>query len=120
MKFDIKFKSMDYSQSLVDYAEEKFAKLEKYEIRPVVVHITFSQERHEQVAQVYIKGLHGEFRAKAYSDSLQSAIDLCLKKMKRQMEREKSKIKHHHHYEHSEEAMLNELARGEDRWRKAS
>lgn len=117
MNFDVRFKSLDHSHTLVDYVEERFARLAKYEIKPITVHVTFSQERHQQVAEVYIKGLQNSFRARGVSDSLYVSLDMCMRKLKRQMEKEKSKIKHHHHYEHSAEAQLEEMAWQEE-WRK--
>ncbi len=121
MKFDIKFKSIDHSQSLVDYAQERLtAKLEKFEIRPTMIHITFSQERHEQVTHIYIKGMNSSFKAHASADSLHVSLDMCLKKLKKQMEKEKSKIKHHHHYEHSQEAQLEQMVKKEEKNKHAS
>lgn len=118
MNFDVKFKSIKYSQSLVEYVQEKFSKLSKFEIRPSTVHITFSEEGHNCRADIYINGFQGTFRAKAYADSFYVSLDMCLKKMKRQMEKEKAKIKHHRHYEHTEEAQLEALAQQEEWFKK--
>ena len=96
MKFDVKFKSIDYSEPLANYVEERFEKLAKFEIKQVTVHVTFSEERHSRRADVYVKGMNGSFRAKGDSDSFYVSLDLCLKKLARQMEREKSRIKEHH------------------------
>lgn len=114
MKFDVKFKSIRHSQALADYVTERFAKLAKYEIKPITVHVTFSQQRHLRVAEVYINGLQNSFCAKGESDSLYVSLDMCLKKLKRQMEKEKAKIKHHRHYEHTEEAQLEMMAKLEE------
>ncbi|OFZ11073.1 MAG: ribosomal subunit interface protein [Bdellovibrionales bacterium RBG_16_40_8] len=111
MTFDIKFKSIDHSQGLVEYVQERFLKLMKLAIRPLMVHVTFSEERFSRKAHVYIKGIKGGFRASGVSDSFHVSLDICLRKIKRQLEKEKSKIKHHHHYEHSSEAILEEMAK---------
>jgi putative sigma-54 modulation protein len=113
MKFDIKFKSIDFSQGIVDYVEEKFEKLLKFEMKPLTIHVTLSHQRHERLADVYIHGLNNKFRAQGKSDSLFVSLDLCLKKLLRQMEKEKAKIKNHHHYEHSNESQLIHLAHGD-------
>ncbi len=120
MNFDIKFKSISYSDALVEYVEERFSRLSKYEIRPSTVHITFSEDGFNCRADIYINGYQGSFRAKGLSDSYFASLDMCLKKLKRQMEKEKSKIKHHHHYAHSDEAQLEALAMMEERSRKVA
>ncbi|MCB0350880.1 MAG: ribosome-associated translation inhibitor RaiA [Bdellovibrionales bacterium] len=120
MNFDVKFKSIKHSPSLVEYVQERFSSLSKYEIRPSTVHITFSEEGYNCRADIYINGYNGSFRAKGLSDSYFVSLDMCIKKLKRQMEKEKSKIKHHHHYDHSDEAQLEALAMQEDRSRKSA
>jgi ribosomal subunit interface protein len=120
MKFDIKFKTIDFSQALVDYVDECFGKVAKYEIKPVTVHVTFSHQRHEKVVDVFISGLQKDFRAKALSDSLYVSLDMCVKKLKRQMEKEKAKVKHHHYFEQSDEALLDKMATKEEKNRDAA
>lgn len=97
MNYDIKFKSIEYSESLAEYVRERFEKLERFAIRPITVHVTFSHQRHMKIASVYIKGFNGNFRARGESDSLYVSLDMCVKKLSRQLEREKSRIKEHHH-----------------------
>lgn len=120
MKFDVRFKGIDYSDSLASYVSEKFEKLKKFEIKPLRVQVTFYDEKHEKIAEVFVHGLNSHFQAKAATDSYFSSVDMCLKKMSRQMEKEKSKIKHHHHYEASDSALLEDLARKEERKRRAA
>jgi ribosomal subunit interface protein len=120
MNFQVKFKSIDHSNSLVEYVEQKFSKLSKYEMKPLRVKVTFSEERHSCSAQVYIHGLHKEFTARHSCDSFYVALDFCLKKIERQLEREKSRIKSHHHYEHSAEAQLEALSNQEERAKDAA
>jgi putative sigma-54 modulation protein len=95
MRFDVHFKSLDYSQSLVDYIEEKFSKVSKYEIRPSLVHVTLTKNRHEYQVDVYIKGFQGVLRARAQGSNFWEAIDYSVDKIKRQMAKEKSRIKKH-------------------------
>jgi len=115
MKFDVKFKSIDFSQGLMDYVQERFTKLSKFEIKPITVHVTFSHQRHHRVADVYIHGLQGEFRAQGRSDSLHVSLDMCLKKLKRQMEREKARIKNHRNHEQTKEHQLDRAERASRR-----
>ncbi len=106
MKFDIKFKTIDYSQSLVEYVYSRFDKVERYAVKPITAHVTFSEERHNCCAEVYIHGLKGEFRSHFSSDSFHVSLDMCVKRIERQMEREKDKLKSHHSYENSSSGFL--------------
>ena len=119
MKSVVKFKGIDRSEALVQYVTERFARLQKLEIRPLKCHITFSAVKHKHIAEVYVHGINGDFRAKAMTTSYQESVDQCAKKIERQLEREKSKIKRHRHYERSAEARLIELVREEKRWKRA-
>jgi ribosomal subunit interface protein len=115
MKTNVKFKSIDHSQALVDYVDSRLAKFDKYMMKPLTVHVTFSEERHVCKVQVYIRGLKGSFRAQSTSDSFYASFDMCAKKIERQMEREKSRIKSHHVYVLTAESQLEELAEQEER-----
>lgn len=95
MQFDIRFKGIGYSRSLVEYTEGKFAKLEKFEIKPITVNVTFRAERYNKMAEVYVKGLNSPFRAKGAGETYLDALDAVLRRLWRQMAREKSKVKRH-------------------------
>lgn len=114
MKFDIRFKGIDYSRSLADYVQDKFEKLDKFEIKPTTVHVTFRTERHMKLAEVYIQGLHVPFRARGTGDTYLDCVDSVLKKLSKQMSKEKSKVKRHKNYDRTNVAMLEERIR-EDR-----
>ncbi len=108
MKVQFKFKGIDHSQSLCDHAAEKFERLEKFEMKPTQVNVTFSSVKHERKADVYIKGLHKSFRATAHAESYYDALDLVVKKIEKQMYKEKSKVQYHKNFELSHEARLDE------------
>jgi len=118
MKTNVKFKSIDHSHALVEHVEARLAKFEKFMIKAQTVHVTFSEERHNCKAQVYMRGLHGNFRAQSSSDSFYTAFDQCAKKIERQMEREKSRIKSHHVHMLTAESLLEELVLQEQREKK--
>lgn len=106
MKFQFKFKGIDHSQSLCEHTAEKFERLEKFEMKPTQINVTFSAQKHEKKADVYIKGLNKSFRASAFADSYYDALDLVVKKIEKQMHKEKSKVQHHKNYEMTDEAHL--------------
>jgi ribosomal subunit interface protein len=98
MNIAVKFKNLDHSEALVEYVTERFSKLGKFEIKPLKIHVTFSQERYKFKAQVYVNGLNRPYRAVGIAeDSFYAALENCYRKLSRQLEKEKSKIKHHHH-----------------------
>jgi ribosomal subunit interface protein len=114
MKCAVRFKGIDSSQALIDYVQDRFQKLERFEMKPLTVHVTFRDERHERVAEIYVKGMKRDMRAQAAADNYYGALDLCFKKVERQLEKEKSRIKHHKHEERTAEYRLEELVRIEE------
>lgn len=101
MRFDVRFKGISYSEYLAQCVEDKFSKLEKFEIKPITVHVTFRAERHTKIAEVYIQGLNSPFRARGSGENYMAGLDACVRKLWRQMAREKAKIKRHKNREQS-------------------
>jgi putative sigma-54 modulation protein len=113
MKFQIKFKSIDHSQSLCDYAADKMARLEKFEIKPVRINVTFSIVRFQKVVEVFIQGVQTSFRAKSRGEDFHEVLNMVMDKLERQMEREKSKVKDHRKPERTHMARLNRALEAE-------
>lgn len=113
MKFQIKFKSIDHSQALSDYAVDKLSRLEKYEVKPVRIHLTFSMVRHQKVAEVYFQGVQSSFRAKATGNDFHECLNLVLDKLERQLKREKAKVQEHHKPERTNLARLERAIKEE-------
>src|SRR5687768_14470693 len=109
MKCNVRFKGIQSSQSLIEYAQERFDKLKKFEIKPTVVNVTFSEARYERIAEIYVNGMQKPLRSKATSDSFYAAFDLCMSKLERQFEKQKSKVKNHRAQERTHEYLLEEL-----------
>ena len=120
MQFDIRFKGIGYSRSLAEYVEDKFSKLEKFEIKPITVHVTFRAERYVKMAEVYVKGLNQPFKAKGAGETYMDCIDAVLRKLWRQMAREKSKVKRHKNRERSKYGRLEARLRLEQALKKAA
>lgn len=114
MQFVVKFKGLDHSQSLTDHVSERFEKLDKFEIKPIKVQVTFSHVRQICRSEVYVKGIKRVFRAEAKGDTYHEALDKVMKKLERQLEKEKSKVKHHKLYSHSNMARINHAAHEEE------
>tara|TARA_B100000749_G_scaffold28537_1_gene20035 strand:- start:25287 stop:25664 length:378 start_codon:yes stop_codon:yes gene_type:complete len=110
MKIDCKFKSIDHSQSLVSYIEEKMEKLDKYEMKPEKVQVTFRTSGHKKVAECCIQHSHEFLRAKATSDDFYEAVDKMVQKLKTQMAKRKKKVQNHKRFGHSKEGKLLQLS----------
>lgn len=120
MKFDIRFKGIEYSDALASHAEDRLEKLQKFELKPVRVNVTFSCERHLKQAEAYVQGLNSSFRAKATGDSYYDCLDEVARKLSKQMAKEKAKVQHHRHIERTQLARLEERMRSARPLKKAA
>lgn len=109
MKLDCKFKNLDWSESLVDYARTKFEKLAKVELKPLKVHMFVSAERHKKMVEVCIHAYDATYRAQAYSDDFYESVDKAFQKLKSQLVKKKNKMQKHRHYDHSDSAKIDRL-----------
>ncbi len=100
MKLNSNFKNLDWSQSLVDYAAERFSKIEKVELKSLNVHMVVSAERHKRCVEVIIHAYEATYRATAYSDDYYASVDKVFHKIKSQLVKRKNKLQDHH-YAHS-------------------
>lgn len=109
MKIECSFKSLDHSNALVSYVEERFAKLEKFEMKPVLVKVTISVEsKHRKKVEAFCRGVNGtSFTAKAVGSNFHMAVDKSLTKLLKQMEKNKGKVKHHKNFKKSASARLD-------------
>lgn len=114
MQFLVKFKGLDHSQALADHVTDRFDKLDKFEIKPVKVQVTFSHVKQICRAEVYVKGVKTVFRADASGENYNEAADKVMKKLERQMEKEKSKVKHHKNFERSNTGIIEMAAEHEE------
>lgn len=120
MKFDIRFKGIEYSDSLAQYTEERFEKIHKYEIKPIKINVTYSSQRHIKLAEVFVQGINSSFRATAKSENYYDCLDEVVRKLSRQMSKEKSKIQHHKHAERAQLARLDAMIQAERSAKKAA
>lgn len=109
MKFSYHFRHLDLSQELVNYVQEKAAKLKKYELKPVLITTTFSVERHSLKVEVHVSGKDTWFRAEVASKSFIESIDKVFQKLTRQMSKKKARVQSHKCIEHSSYGKLSQL-----------
>lgn len=108
MKIDCRFKALDFSPSLVSLIEDKFSRLEKFEIKPTSVIVTCSIQGDDKCVSVYLESLGSPVKCEAEGSSFQEAVDLVVAKLGRQMERKKGKVKKHRALGFSKFSRLNQ------------
>ena len=100
-------KNFDISETLRQYAEEKFEKLAKYADNITSMHVVLSvEDQHksrnsddkdepQQIAKAVLHVPKKEIEAKEESGDMYKSIDLLLKKLERQLRRHKEKQTKH-------------------------
>ncbi|MCB0384834.1 MAG: ribosome-associated translation inhibitor RaiA [Bdellovibrionales bacterium] len=109
MKVSCQFKSLQWSDALVDYTEEKLQKVKKFELKPIQVHVTYSAERHRKSVEMHIVGRDVSISGRAYGESFNEAVDRVVGKLTRQLSKRKQKIKDHKSIEQSRYGKLDRL-----------
>jgi len=75
MNITISGKDLKATEAIKDYAEEKFARLEKYFGEDFDVTLTIRTEREEQIAEVSVKAKSDTYRAVTAHKDLYASID---------------------------------------------
>jgi putative sigma-54 modulation protein len=101
MKVDFTFKHVDSSDSLMEYAQERCEKIEKFELNPMDVHFIISMQKHECIVEVHIEEGRRKFKAMASSDDFYRSVEMVVNKLWRQMSKDKRRIKDHKNPERS-------------------
>ncbi|OGV27841.1 MAG: ribosomal subunit interface protein [Legionellales bacterium RIFCSPHIGHO2_12_FULL_35_11] len=95
MKINFTGHGIDVTPALQAFANEKFAKLEKHFERITSIHVIFSIEKHNQIAEATIIVHKNELHASSESDTMYTAIDLLVDKLDKQLIKYKEKMKDH-------------------------
>ena len=120
MRVDCKFKNLDYSESLVSYAEERLEGIQKFQLKSVDVHITVYKMKHIKCVDISILGSHNTYKATGKSDDFYTSLDRAFNKIKTQMRKKKAKVQNYRHYESSREGQLEALAESYELYGKVS
>lgn len=83
------------SDELTSYVTDRISKLEKFEMKPVRVEITFSAEKSSSRVDVHARGEDIEMHAHCEAEDYFTAVDIALEKMARQLARKKAKVQKH-------------------------
>jgi len=112
MQFRFDFKHLEALDSIKDYAQKRFEKLDKFNLhKEMKIHFIFSVQRTDQICEVNVDVGTRHYTATAKDPTLYAAIDACVDKVERQLQKEKDRIQNHHSFENSREGYLRkELA----------
>jgi len=96
MQIAVKFRHMETSSALREYAEEKLSRVTKYIDEPVDAQVVFSVEkkiRNKAVVTLSAKGI--TIKAHSETEDMYATIDAVMDKLEKQLKRYKEKIKSH-------------------------
>ena len=109
MKVDFTFLHIDSSEALMTHMNQRLSKLERFEFKPMDIHVVFSMDRHECIAEVTIMEGRRKFQARSVTDDFYRTADKVCEKLWRQMSKGKRRIKNHHSVERSHYGQLELL-----------
>jgi len=116
MQVTVNGRHIEVTDSLKQYATEKFGKLDKYLPKAVQVIITLSvvkKVHHRAEAAIKSNGLL--IQASEETEEMYSAIDLLIEKIERRVRRYKEKLVDHKHQGNKAETALSSSPPSEDR-----
>ena len=94
MKFNFVFKTSMQNDYLIEYVQDRFLKLKKFELQPLKVHVQFGAQRHGYRIEVTMSGPNTIYQAEATGEDYFQAIDQIVGKILKQMARKKEKLRH--------------------------
>lgn len=95
MRIDFKFRHTPHSDELTSYVTERLVKLEKFEMKPVRIEFTFSEEKALKRVAIHVRGDDIEMHAHADAETFFESVDHALDKMARQLAKKKSRVQAH-------------------------
>jgi len=95
MRIDFKFRHIEQSEELTAYVSERITKLEKFEMKPVRVEITFSVEKSMKRVDIHVRGDHIEMHAHSAAETFFEGVDHALDKMAKQLGKKKARVQKH-------------------------
>ncbi|MDL2274519.1 ribosome-associated translation inhibitor RaiA [Desulfosarcina sp. OttesenSCG-928-G10] len=95
MNIAVRFKNLEPSDALRDYANEKLSRLEKYFNGPVEASVTLSVEKFRHSAEVNLVGDRLTINGKEETEEMYAAIDMVADKLEAQIKKSKQKNRSH-------------------------
>jgi putative sigma-54 modulation protein len=116
MQVTVLGRHIEVTDSLKQYATEKFSRLEKYLPKPVQVVVTLSVvKKVHHYAEAVIKSNGLLIQASEETEEMYSAIDLLIEKIERRARKYKEKLVDHKHLTGKGEAAASAMESSDDR-----
>lgn len=109
MTVDFTFRNVDSSDLLMAYMTDRLEKLDRFEVKPMEVHVVVSGQRHECQVEVTILEGRRKYKAIATTNDYYRSCEMCVNKLQRQLSKEKRRIRHHKNPEKSSYGKLQRL-----------
>jgi putative sigma-54 modulation protein len=95
MQININGHHIDLTDSMQDYVNEKFQKLERFFDHINSVHVVLKVEKLRQIAEATLHVNQGEIHASSDDENMYAAIDSLVDKLVRQLNKHKEKLNAH-------------------------
>lgn len=95
MQINIAGHHVDLTDSMRDYIQTKFGRIERHFDQVVDVHVVLSVEKLRQRAEATVHLAGNNIHAQSENDDMYAAIDLLLDKLDRQIKKHKEKLTDH-------------------------
>ena len=109
MQSKFTFKHLDYSDSLVQYTEQKLDEIGRFLLKDGRCQVIYYKDHHEFVAEVIINSKEKHFKATAHSPDVYVAVDLAVDRLEKQFLKVKEIYKHHKKFDLSKAGKLNDI-----------
>ena len=97
MQLSISGHHVELTESIHDYIEQKFEKLDRHSDQLTKVHVVVNVEKLHHLAEATAHVTGAELFANADAEDLYAAIDLLVDRLNRQLIKHKEKTTAHHH-----------------------
>ncbi|GAK83356.1 ribosome hibernation protein YhbH [Vibrio ponticus] len=95
MQININGHHVDLTDSMQDYVNEKFQKLERFFEHINSIHVVLKVEKLRQIAEATLHVNQAEIHASADDENMYAAIDSLTDKLVRQLNKHKEKLNSH-------------------------
>ncbi|OLQ85279.1 ribosomal subunit interface protein [Vibrio ponticus] len=95
MQININGHHVDLTDSMQDYVNEKFLKLERFFEHINSIHVVLKVEKLRQIAEATLHVNQAEIHASADDENMYAAIDSLTDKLVRQLNKHKEKLNSH-------------------------
>lgn len=99
MQISVTGHHVDITESLKDYVDNKFARLERHFEHITNIHVILTVEKERQKAEATVHVNRGNLFADNEQDDMYAAIDGLIDKLDRQLVKHKEKLTDHHRSE---------------------